>query len=243
MINKEEFCNAKKITSLIIGTVATSFLLTPYSVSASQKLQSKEQNITVSERFTDKLLKDVQNKHNQVEQALNKGNVEGLDINKILDEATATLNYIQMYESSSIITPQADPDEGSIQEITNIFKEQMRGNGLRMLYMYPNDLAGAGLYFASQVKSGGPWDYKLKYGVSKRYKFNSRIITGEDIGNIHYGYVGRYLFPASILKSVAGAYQIYSGTAHPSWFKTYFDDPQDQAMIEWGISMFNTDNK
>ncbi|WP_429675249.1 polymorphic toxin type 44 domain-containing protein [Bacillus mexicanus] len=38
--------------------------------------------------------------------------------------------------------------------------------------------------------------------------------TGEDLGNIHYGYVGRAAgFSDSFLRTAAGAYQIYSGTS------------------------------
>lgn len=54
---------------------------------------------------------------------------------------------------------------------------------------------------------------------------------------MHYGTVGRYLFPKSILKASAGLYQIYSGTAKPSWFSSYFDDPKDQSQIQEGIDL------
>ncbi|WP_258073216.1 polymorphic toxin type 44 domain-containing protein [Brevibacillus laterosporus] len=61
-------------------------------------------------------------------------------------------------------------------------------------------------------------------------------LTGEDIGNIHYEYVGRYHFGTSTLLSVAGMVQFLSGTAKLSWFDSYFDDPTDQKAIRRGIN-------
>lgn len=101
-----------------------------------------------------------------------------------------------------------------------------------------------GLYFASKVKSGGSWDYKLAYGPTTNYLVqldgSQEYMKGEDIGNLHYGYVGRTVFSGSLLLSAAGAYQIYSGTAQPNWYRTYYDDPNDQYWINRGISYQET---
>lgn len=92
-----------------------------------------------------------------------------------------------------------------------------------------------GLYFAGKVKTGGAWDYKRIY-QSPSYKFNGRIMKGEDLGNMHYGFVGRGGgFSEFLLSTAAGAYQIYSGTSHIGWYRSYFDDPNDQAMIRLGF--------
>ncbi|MBD2869291.1 polymorphic toxin type 44 domain-containing protein [Paenibacillus arenilitoris] len=99
---------------------------------------------------------------------------------------------------------------------------------------------GTGLEFASKVKSGGVWDYKLTLGVDTPYKYAGYNVTGEDLGNIHYGFVGRYAgFSKNLLLTAAGAVQIYSGTAHIKWYASYFDDPNDQHWIDHGIRRFD----
>lgn len=101
-----------------------------------------------------------------------------------------------------------------------------------------------GLYFATKVKSGGAWDYKLIYGPTTRRLVeldgSQEYLTGEDIGNLNYGYAGRTVFSATLLRSAAGAYQIYSGTSQGNWYKTYFDDPNDQYWINRGITYRET---
>ncbi|MDT3427527.1 hypothetical protein J2Z22_003090 [Paenibacillus forsythiae] len=89
-----------------------------------------------------------------------------------------------------------------------------------------------GMEFAERVKSRGVWDYKWTYGYSAKYLFNGLTTTGEDLGNMHYAYVGR----------VAGAAQIYSGTSSPTWYSSFFDDPTDvrKALTDQGHSASKT---
>jgi len=126
---------------------------------------------------------------------------------------------------------------------------EMKTNGntlLRNLYInisvYGNNIGyvKTGKFFASKVKTGGDWDYKSFLGVNTTYQVtvdNRNIfMSGEQIGNAHYGYVGRKVFSADLLKTAAGAYQIYSGTSHIGWYNSYFDDPNDQYWIQRGIN-------
>ncbi|WP_088073066.1 polymorphic toxin type 44 domain-containing protein [Gottfriedia luciferensis] len=135
-----------------------------------------------------------------------------------------------------------DPGGG---DITSSFASKMSANSLTLAYRAKLDSdmgtypLGVGQYFASQVKSGGPWDYKRQYGATTQYIFNGKYVKGEDLGNIHYGYVGSVTFKASLLQSAAGAYQIYSGTSQGNWYGSYFDDPNDQYWINYGINMWN----
>ncbi|MGG3157638.1 polymorphic toxin type 44 domain-containing protein [Priestia megaterium] len=131
--------------------------------------------------------------------------------------------------------------------VTSSYSSKMRSNALHMAYYayeekkrgtYP---VGTGKEFASKVKSGGPWDYKKVYKGS--YTFNGKSARGEDLGNMHYGYVGRASgFSSSILKTAAGAYQIKSDTAKLKWYRSYFDDPKDQTWIKYGISLWNNNS-
>ncbi|PEO52055.1 polymorphic toxin type 44 domain-containing protein [Bacillus pseudomycoides] len=94
--------------------------------------------------------------------------------------------------------------------------------------------------FIKLVKTGGPWDYKVKYGLKNEYVFDNQKLTGEDLGNFHFGYVGKAIgFTDIELKGGAGFYQILSGTAEREYYKTYFDDPRDQKMIQLGIDYYN----
>ncbi|EEM86589.1 hypothetical protein BK749_08255 [Bacillus thuringiensis serovar vazensis] len=94
--------------------------------------------------------------------------------------------------------------------------------------------------FTKLVKSGGPWDYKLKYGPKNTYTFDNRKLTGEDLGNFHFGYVGKAIgFTDFELKGGAGFYQVLSDTSEWAYYQTFFDDPRDQEMIQLGIDYYN----
>lgn len=131
-------------------------------------------------------------------------------------------------------------------DVTSEFSYKMRKNALHMAYYAMNDKThplGTGMEFASKVRPRGAWDYKRTYGSSKTYKFAGATVRGEDLGNMHYGYVGRAAkFSSTLLKSAAGAVQIYSGTSYIGWYKSYFDDPRDQTYITKGINYWNNGN-
>jgi len=104
--------------------------------------------------------------------------------------------------------------------------------------------AQASVFFTLRVREGGEWDFKRTLGATTHQLTSiDRILTvmlGEDIGNVHFGFVGSTLFPPLVLRTAAGFVQILSGTAEISWFRTYFDDPRDQIAIQRGIDYFNT---
>ena len=52
----------------------------------------------------------------------------------------------------------------------------------------------------------------------------------------------QHTFGEDLLLSAAGAVQIYVGNWEPEWWSTYFDDPNDQAMIRYGISMWDNNS-
>ncbi|WP_405081039.1 polymorphic toxin type 44 domain-containing protein [Paenibacillus chitinolyticus] len=137
----------------------------------------------------------------------------------------------------------------SVIPITSEFSLKMRQNAAYMAYYALNDAQqntwpiGTGKEFASKVPSGGPWDYKKVYKNADGYGFGGNWMRGEDLGNMHYGYVGRAAgFSNTLLSSAAGAYQIYSGTASIGWWNSYFDDPMDQEFINLGVNYWNNSN-
>jgi hypothetical protein len=91
-------------------------------------------------------------------------------------------------------------------------------------------------YFADKVKSGGDWDLKVDLGLTINYDFLYNQKTGEYIGNHHYGYMGNISgYSETVLKTAAGAYQVFSGTSSWDFMDSYFDDPADQQAIEDGF--------
>ena len=100
----------------------------------------------------------------------------------------------------------------------------------------------AGIYFKDRVKTKGIWDYKQYLGVNTVY-YEPELranMSGETIGNFHYGYVGSTCFGPTTLKSAAGLVQILSGTSELKYYNSYFDDPRDQSNIQWGINVYNS---
>ena len=67
----------------------------------------------------------------------------------------------------------------------------------------------------------------------------------DDIGNIHYGYVGRELFGSITLVLGGGLYQIKTDFPDIQWnhFYAAFDDPQDQLMVLYVTVLWDRDNR
>lgn len=127
--------------------------------------------------------------------------------------------------------------------------EIARENAAELKDVYDNAVFGtatvtAGLYFTERVKSGGAWDFKGPLGRNTTYYIPGleAYMTGETIGNFHYGYVGSAVFGPGVLKTAAGLYQIVSGTSDWSFWDSYFDDPADTEDIQWGIDVYNREH-
>ena len=56
--------------------------------------------------------------------------------------------------------------------------------------------------------------------------------------NIHFGYVGSGLFPINILHIGAGIAQKTGTSADAGKWYSFFDDPYDAAMIDFGFLLF-----
>ena len=96
--------------------------------------------------------------------------------------------------------------------------------------------------FANNVKTHGKWDFKDKKNPEHRshYWFDNELVTAEEFGNIHYGYVGAAGgFGLCILKDAPGIVQVKQDTAKLSYFLTNFDDPRDTANIIKGYKAYN----
>lgn len=102
--------------------------------------------------------------------------------------------------------------------------------------------------FVSKVKSGGDWDLKAKKkwkpstydAKSFKYTFNETKYTmyAQDIGNMHFGYVGAVVFSKTTLCVGAGMYQVISKTSEWRFISSYFDDPRDTKHIQLGYDVW-----
>lgn len=132
--------------------------------------------------------------------------------------------------------------------VINIMEDaRLHANELKSVYdsaPFGTRTVIAGVYFTERVKSGGIWDYKNYLGVTTRYYEEEldTYMTGETIGNFHYGYVGSAVFSPTILKAAAGLAQITDGTTSLDYWNSYFDDPRDQSDIQWGIDKYNQEH-
>jgi RHS repeat-associated protein len=140
--------------------------------------------------------------------------------------------------------------------------------------------------FRDKVKSGGDWDYKSNektiYGLANKMANNGEIaqtqfefegdkMEAQDIGNHHYGVVGKaygFIFSEKLLLVEAGSAQMNSGTSKPEWqnyltatyevelpsglivnrttsvmLPPYGDDPRDQRWIKAGFKYFDNNQE
>lgn len=64
-------------------------------------------------------------------------------------------------------------------------------------------------------------------------------MTAEDVGNMHFGFVGKTLFAGWQLTTGAGIYQIISWKkVQWKWWRSHFDDPNDTKWIKYGIARY-----
>jgi RHS repeat-associated protein len=103
------------------------------------------------------------------------------------------------------------------------------------------DKAAAYLGWAAMVKGGAPWDYKVELNAAtvRTVVLSGREFRMDVVANIHFGYVGRASgFSAEELMFGAGVAQVLDGTSDWDYWRSYFDDPQDQFAIWLGIWLF-----
>ncbi len=128
-------------------------------------------------------------------------------------------------------------------DITTRLNESMEENAAILSeYRDSHNYIDTVVYFIDKVKPGGEWDFKSQedwaLNSNTKYMYNDTELRYDDIGNIHYGYVGRVLFSTDVLLFAGGIVQIYTRSSSWTYYRTYFDDPRDQWAIEYGCILW-----
>ena len=125
-------------------------------------------------------------------------------------------------------------------DITKDLDDLMKNNAN---YLKSIPYVYAVLKFGNNVRTGHEWDLKNAEFGDSIYIYKGEYVYGTDIGNIHFGYVGKAIFSEPILLQGAGAYQIISGTSSIDYLLHGLgDDPNDQRRIKEGIYYYKFDN-
>jgi hypothetical protein len=97
------------------------------------------------------------------------------------------------------------------------------------------------------VQGEGPWDFKPDQqkwfqdkDLTKPMDLAGVQVRRDAFSNIHYGYVGRSLgYSRWLLELGGGAAQIQAGRSNLAYWRTWFDDPVDNAAIRVGMDLYD----
>lgn len=156
----------------------------------------------------------------------------------MLDPSNGTINYLGMLGGTIIIDALLD---NLIEHSSSLVK---------------GDAYRDQLHFAMLVKTGGFldiknntkfifgysafWDKATKNSTS--YQYAGRTLFSQDVGNIHYGAIGRAAgFSENTLLKAGGVVQVLEGHSREEWRRwgTYGDQPRDRIYIKYGVFLYD----
>ncbi|MBD8496730.1 polymorphic toxin type 44 domain-containing protein [Paenibacillus arenosi] len=127
---------------------------------------------------------------------------------------------------------------------TNILKENARlarSEYRKSIAMGIGSLTYMYGWWYNKVKIGGPWYYKLLYGTQTKYTFRGQVVTGEYLGNLHYGYVGKAArFTETELLAGGGFAAFVAGTQDWNNISGFFDGAEDTKAIKDGFALYDS---
>lgn len=124
-------------------------------------------------------------------------------------DATAEAAEAERYRKEAERQLEALPDGGDATPILNGLAEK----NAQLAARHAGESEAYKLaWWVAMVKSGAPWDLKNADPVWKNDKlmYGGKPLRSDDMGNIHYGYVGSALFCDDVLKYGAGLAQAFS---------------------------------
>lgn len=166
-----------------------------------------------------------------------------------------TLYTLDKYEAVEIVAKYRS-DNGNLWLVTSdgnyIYYENMALDWNELLLnsiMELKDADNQQVAFAWNEREDGIWDYKVYLGAEENYKvwYDNKFTTmsGEDIGNFHYGFMGKYVgFKDNILIAAGGVVQVLtSWSLEDCNLDTYCDSPEDTKVVKKGIKYYKEWNK
>lgn len=100
--------------------------------------------------------------------------------------------------------------------------------------------------FALWVRPGGIYDYKIGKYAGKTIYYDGMWMEAEDIGNYHYGYIGRAAgIPKSVLVVAGGFVQLLQhgeDTIENCPTTSFCDDPRDTYFVQKGADAYDKEN-
>ena len=120
----------------------------------------------------------------------------------------------------------------------------MKNNAETISYIKANHASDAAkLFFIIKVWPHGDWDFKRQnswnLNSATTYIYHGQVLRFDDIGNIHYGYVGRVIFKEKTLLKAGGLLQIAAFTSKKEYKSSNYDDPRDQWAISFGAKLWD----
>ena len=133
-----------------------------------------------------------------------------------------------------------DYDFWLVYDRTEAFDDLVEKNGAIAEGVLRESLTSGGrirmaAWWAAMVRPGGPWDIKAKGQWRHRHSYvGGNLYSNQDLGNLHYGYVGRKAGFTSLELKLGGSAAQLMNTKW-SWWSSWFHDPRDAAMIQEGF--------
>ncbi|MDD3392599.1 MAG: DNRLRE domain-containing protein [Bacilli bacterium] len=141
----------------------------------------------------------------------------------------------KVQQKSNVPDKTEDLNEKLKQSVNEIKKETKNKNFVEKLKTFSNAVTDNSEY---DLKSGDEWNTTISY--------NGIIMEPQDIGNFHYGYVGRSIgIPITVLLGGAGYNQLTKlnlETLRNCFSLSVCDDPRDSYYIKMGAIKYDSQN-
>lgn len=149
-------------------------------------------------------------------------------------KAQKEINKVQKKKAPDKTKKLNDKMKKSVKELR---KETMGQNPVKKL-----------VSFTEVVKTGSKYDLKSTPEWQQTISYNGIIMEPQDIGNFHFGYIGRSMgYSTDFLTAGAGGYQLFEhwndSVTYPHCFTTFFcDDPRDSYYIRLGAIAYDKEH-
>lgn len=130
------------------------------------------------------------------------------------------------------------------EDVTDKLNEYMRSAASNYADMHENYWAENLAGFYQLVRNRGEMDLKNQpEWQNSAFIYDGEVISQDALGNINYGFFGRYCnFPEAVLIAAGGVAQFLAGHAKIENIYVFLDDPRDTYRIMQGIDIYDEEN-